>query len=111
MLIRFQRDGGLVAQLKLTLALDTSTLPPDERSEIEDMVASSGFMDLPPVLEGDPEARDAYTFTVTVEDGDRSHTVVVADSAVPDSLRPLITRLTERAKQQRRADSTGQSVP
>jgi hypothetical protein len=41
------------------------------------------------VLEGQPEARDAYTFTVTVEDGDRSHTVVVADSAVPDSLRPL----------------------
>jgi hypothetical protein len=110
MLIRFQRDGGLTGR-SLKLALDTSSLAADERADIEQLVASSGFWDLPPVLEGDPEARDAYTYTLTVEDGDRAKTVVVADSAVPDSLRPLITRLTERAKEQRRADSTGPRVP
>jgi hypothetical protein len=110
MQIRFQRDGGLAGR-SLRLALDTSDLAAADRAEIEELVEASGFMDLPPVLEGEPEARDAYTYTVTVEDGDRSHTVVVADSAVPDSLRPLITRLTERAKEQRRADSTGRNVP
>jgi hypothetical protein len=88
MLIRFQRDGGLVAQLKLTLALDVHS-PAGRESRDRGPGAVQRDHGPPPVLEGQPEARDAYTFTVTVEDGDRSHTVVVADSAVPDSLRPL----------------------
>jgi hypothetical protein len=95
MQIHFSQSGGY-ANRRLTYTADTTTLPPDLAQELSTLVTTSGLWDMPPP-DPAPPLPDLITYTVTLQDGDRQLTRSLTDMTVPDTLRPLLTRLAELA--------------
>ena len=93
MRIYFERSGGMMGK-PMTATVDTKKLPSDEATAWREMVLESSFFALPEALSATSEGRDQYQYKVVVEVEDVSHTVETTDGAVPDSLRPLLRRLT-----------------
>ncbi len=99
--IQLERHGGLLPR-PLTVSVDTRELAPEEASALEEAVGA-GFFELPDDMTN-PGVRDAFTYTVTVQRGGRSHTVTTNDP-VPEPLQALVERLTRLAREQRRGAS------
>ena len=100
MRITFKTAGGIAYFPGLAAArtVDASTLPPARQQEIRDLLDAVRFFDLPSRLPARRGAADYQTYTITVADGDRQHTVEVSDPVPPD-LQPLVDlvrNLTER---------------
>ena len=103
MRIVFTVSGGFapVASLDAPLTIDVATLPQPEQDELRQLVQRTGFFELParrPRLQG----ADTRTYTIAIEDGGRSHTVVLADPLPAGELRILVDRLRWRAAVARR---------
>jgi len=98
MRIDFQRTGGF-AGLTLRKRLDSASLAPERLRELEQLLETSGFFDLPHELHPAEPAADRFQYRLTVERGGRSHTVQAADAAAPDSLRPLLDWLTAASRE------------
>lgn len=93
MKIKFRQSGGVVGAVRPPKIIDTDAMPAAEAAHWNGLVAAADFFKLPASPE--PSARrDAFSFVVTVEDGDRVHTVR-ADCGPGDS--PL-ERLLEQLK-------------
>lgn len=97
MRIQFERSGGFAGMLVRT-NIDTGSLPPEEANKLKKMVAEAGFFDLPAQLSSPTPGADQFQYKVTIEEGDRRHTVETDDQAAPDSLWPLLRELTVRAR-------------
>jgi hypothetical protein len=95
--IQFERSGGF-AGMRLTAAIDSDTLSPDDAAALRDLIHTASFFDLPAKSQKSPSGADRFQYKVTVESADRRHTIEIDESAVPPSLRPLLTWLTEKAK-------------
>lgn len=93
MRIYFERSGGLMGK-PMTATVDTKTLPSDEATAWREMVLESSFFALPETMAAVPEGQDQFQYKVVVEVEEVSHTVETTDGAAPDSLRPLLRRLT-----------------
>lgn len=100
MRINFERTGGFMGT-HLAVELLTDQMAPAEANELETLVDSSQFFDLPPVLKAPPGGADRYQYKLTVERGDQFHTVETSESATPQTLQPLIEHLTKVARSQR----------
>jgi hypothetical protein len=97
MRINYERSGG-IAGMRLTTTVDTGAMPTAQANELNGLVASSGFFSLPASIPSTGGA-DQFTYTVTIEDQGRQHTVVVKDGGVPPGLQPLLQRLAVLARQ------------
>src|SRR5712691_10321999 len=93
MRITYSREGGF-AGIPMEVSVDTAQLEPNQAESLERLVRDSGFFELAP--EGDVKP-DVFLHAITVEDGDRRHTVRTTDP-VPPSLAPLLDRLRELAR-------------
>jgi hypothetical protein len=93
MRIKFQMDGGFAyfPGLNKPLSIDTEHMESQQASKIESMINTARFFDLPshPGTPG-PGAADYRTYTLTVEDGQRSHVVQVSDPVGNAALQELI---------------------
>ncbi len=98
--VQFERSGGF-AGLRLGLDLSTDSLSAAETEELERLVQAARFFELPAEIGGPAEGADQFVYRLTVESTDRSHTVEVGESAVPETLRPLIDWLTAAARKWR----------
>ena len=105
MRILFERSGGFMGQ-HVVGQVDTQTLSAEEADMLRQMVAQAHFFELPPSLRSATEASDQFQYRLTVEDNSRRHTVETTDMAAPDSLRPLLRRLTILARAQRTTDKS-----
>jgi emfourin len=94
--IDFTRTGGF-AGLRLSTSVDTSELPPEQAQEVDHLISEAAFFDLPKELLPQNPRPDRFEYRLTVDAGDRSHSVVVSDAAAPESLRPLLNYLTTLA--------------
>ena len=97
MQIQFERSGGFMG-LRLQTAVHADDLPAEEAAEWEQMVNSARFFDLPSNLELESGA-DRLFYKITVIKAEEEHTVLCSDAAAPESLRPLLDRLTALARQ------------
>lgn len=97
MRIHFERTGG-IAGMRIKATIDTQRLPGDEAQEVQRLVETTGFFGLPAELRSPTPGMDQFHFILTIEAGERSHTVSVGDAAAPDELRPLLRRLTILAR-------------
>jgi hypothetical protein len=88
--------------MRLAIEMSTESLTPAEAEELEGLVDSAHFFDLPPVFKPPLEGADQFQYRLTVERGGQLHSVETSDSATPEYLQPLIDRLTEAARSQRR---------
>jgi hypothetical protein len=89
MRIDLQRTGG-VAGIRLASSTASDTLPQPAARELTRLVEASNFFALPARIDAEGAAGDRFTYTITIDDGSRSHTVQVSDAAAPAALRPLI---------------------
>jgi hypothetical protein len=89
MQIRYVRSGGF-AGMRTTGVVDTGTLPAGEARHIEALVESAGFFSLPEKMPKPQKGADYLTYHLTVEDGNRSHSIEVSEPSAPEPLRQLI---------------------
>ncbi|KPI20628.1 hypothetical protein OV450_0094 [Actinobacteria bacterium OV450] len=100
MKVTLATHGGLAAAANLRLppkVLDTDTLPENAASELARLVeaaVAAGEADQP------SRARDAMSYTISVEDGGRSTVLKQSDAAMTPAFAALLTRLREYLEQQ-----------
>ncbi|HVP24804.1 MAG TPA: protealysin inhibitor emfourin [Methanomicrobiales archaeon] len=95
MKIHLVRTGGF-GGMRREVSTETESLAREEGESLERLVRDSGFFALPEKFPRPAKGADYFTYTITVEDGTRNHTVEVAQPSVPGSLRPLIRDLSKR---------------
>ena len=96
MRIHFQSDGGIAyfPGLNKPIDVDTASLPPQSAAELERLVGAARFFTQPArVGVANPGAADYRTYTISVEDSGRSHTIQVIEPIQDPSLQALIDRL------------------
>jgi Emfourin len=96
MRIQFRPDGGLASfpGLERPLELDTAELAPEQAASLERLVRDAGVFALPARAGAPaPGAADYRSYTITVDDGARSHTITVAEPIEDAALRALVERL------------------
>ncbi len=99
MRIFFERSGGFMG-LNINTAVDTKTLPDtEEATTLEQLIEETQFFDLPENLNKQGKGADQFSYTLRVETPEQAHTVHTTDMTAPDSLRPLLSRLTYLARQ------------
>jgi hypothetical protein len=100
MRINFERTGGFMGT-RLAVEVMTESLPQDEAIELETLVESARFFELPEILPAQAGMSDSFQYKVTVVKGDQLHTVETSEGAAPVELQPLIQHLTDVARAQR----------
>jgi hypothetical protein len=102
MRIVFERSGGFTGMI-VTTTVDTAILSPMERSTLHSLVEAADFFRLPGAI-ASPAQPDRFQYQITVEDGDRQHTVILGEAAVPGTLRPLLDWLMDAIRTKRSAE-------
>lgn len=97
MIVSFERSGGFTGR-ELKVAVNSDELPEAERNQLEQTVKVAGFFDLPEKIGPPRSGADVFQFTITVEDGGRTHTVEFEQTATPEKLQPLLRWLQNRAR-------------
>jgi hypothetical protein len=95
--ILFKRSGGMIGR-QVESDIDLDEMPEDESQELMNLIHETNFFKIPQNLinTGTP---DEYEYTVTVEAGNTHHTIHTSDSSAPDSLRPLLDKLSRLARE------------
>jgi hypothetical protein len=83
--------------LKNRLVIDVDDLPADQAASLQRLLDQADFFNLPANL-ASPALPDEFLYKISVELDSRSHTVQVNETAAPDSLRPLLSELSLRAR-------------
>lgn len=83
-----ERTGGF-AGITIRTVADTSQLPDNEAQRLEQLVRDADFFALPETITTKSLQPDRFAYVLTVEDGERSHTVTVGESAQPEAFRLL----------------------
>ncbi len=92
MKITFERSGGF-AGMHMLSTLDTHQLSPEEAQELLKLIQESNFFELPPQISSPGGGADRFSYRITVDQGDRQHTVDFSDAAQPESIQPLVQKL------------------
>ena len=91
------RTGGF-AGVSMSSMVDTDKLPPEDAQRLKQLVESANFFQLPETIAPPKAQPDRFQYRLTVEDDNRSHTVTIAESDLPPSVRPLADFLTQVAR-------------
>ena len=110
MRITFEREGGIAffPGLSKPVTIESEQLSSDEQAEIAQLVQQSAFFDQPAKVGTlSRGAADYLRYTVTVEDGAKSHTIHVIEPIQDVRLQELIAFLQAKARDiQRPATAT-----
>ena len=95
MKVRLVQSGGFLGIVR-SCEVDTSSLSADAAAQLEGLVRGSGISASGEHLS--ESGRDLHVYEITVEDGDRTWTVVFDDASVPPAVKPVFAYLRERAR-------------
>jgi hypothetical protein len=90
--ITFERSGGVIGN-ELRLDLDLESLADYEAERLQKLIDEADFFSLPPNLAAN-STPDEFRYTITIENGDASHTIRTSDTTMPQALLPLVKELT-----------------
>jgi len=93
--IRLVQSGGLLGIVR-ACELDSAALGAEAAGELERLVRGSGISASGEHLSD--AARDLYHYEITIEDGNRTLTVVFDDASIPPAARPMIGYLRQHAR-------------
>jgi hypothetical protein len=88
-----ERTGGF-AGIKRTSVADTDDLTEAAAQKLMKLIEGAEFFALPETIVSKSLQPDRFEYTLTVEDGERTHTVTVGESSQPETLRALTEFLT-----------------
>jgi hypothetical protein len=94
--IEYVRSGGF-AGIRLGGSFDTEKLPPEQAATLGKLIDGAGFFRLSEVIKPTSPVPDQFEYRVTISSTEQTHSVVVDESVVPASLRPLLDFLTTLA--------------
>ena len=97
MRIRFERTGGFDG-LRLSGEVDSEKLSAAQAKELKRLVEGARPFDQPRTASRSPQVPDQFQYELTIEDGDRTHTIQTGDAEASDELRELIDWLAETAR-------------
>jgi hypothetical protein len=105
--IHFRRSGGILGQ-DLETDIDLNQLPDAESQEFMQILTQTNFFRIPQnlIYQATP---DEYEYTIAVEAGNTQHTVHTSDATAPESLRPLLEKLSSLANENN-SGVTGESA-
>ncbi|MEO8355305.1 MAG: protealysin inhibitor emfourin [Chloroflexota bacterium] len=89
--INFKRTGGVTGRV-IDTDIDLNELPDNESQELMQLITQTNFFKIPQNLIGHATP-DEYEYTITVEAGNTHHTIQTSDTNAPESLRPLLEKL------------------
>jgi hypothetical protein len=101
MRVRFQESGGIAffPGLAAPKTIEVEALPDGDRRTLRELVEAAAFFSLPPrMLAASSGAADVRTYQITIEDGERRHTVAVSDPVTDPTLQQLIEKLRSLAR-------------
>ena len=98
MKIHFERGGGF-SGTHITATIDSEELTQDEGQELGELVNSSNFFELPPLMSSTKRGADRFNYKLTVETEGKRHSVLIDEGAVTPELRTLLQWLTAKAKE------------
>ncbi len=96
MRIRFERRGGS-AGIAVTAMFDVDSLPAEQALEVERLLASADFFELPPMMDSPVKLPGEFQYSITVQEPGRQHTVTVQGAEAPERVQDLLDRLTAMA--------------
>lgn len=96
MLIRYQRSGGL-ANIPLSLDIDSEKLPEHKAKEIHRLIEEARLFDQPAKANVSKDAPDQFQYELTLEEGNRKHTIQTSDTAATNELLTLFDLLNDEA--------------
>ena len=97
MKITFERSGG-VANMRIDATIDTATLPPEETESLQQLIDRARFFELPTNLLPSITKPDVFHYRITIDSNGRQHSVETSDDSAPDTMQPLLERLTRLAR-------------
>lgn len=97
MQITVERSGGFTG-MPLTITVDTAHLSPEQATHLRHLVEAIDFFHLPAPVSA-PAQPDRFEYGVTVQEGDRKHTVTFGEAAMPECLKPFLAWVIEAARQ------------
>lgn len=89
MQITFERMGGF-AGIKIPTVIDTSNLPTPEVNKLNLLLDAADFFRLPRNIASPTRPADSFQYRITVENGNKQHSVLVSEEAVPGKVKPLL---------------------
>lgn len=103
MRIQFRTEGGLayLPGLSRPVTIDTDELPAEEADELERLIETAGFFELPDASVPPRGAADYQQYTISVAAPGRSHTARLADPIEDPSVRELVNNLRAKANEAR----------
>jgi hypothetical protein len=87
-----KRSGGF-GGIRTTASLDLSTLPKKKAAAVQALIDAAKFFDLPASIRPKHPQPDRFQFELTIEAGDRTHTVSISEEAASKELRALLAWL------------------
>lgn len=96
MRIQVKVSGGFAyfPGLSKPITIDSDTLPDQQAKQLKQLLDDVHFFDLPPVINALPQgAADYRQYTISVDDGDKHHTVQVTDPIEDPKLESLLNYL------------------
>jgi hypothetical protein len=101
--INFESGGGFAhfPGLSRPVRIDTAELAPEQADHLKGLVERARFFEQPAEVGAPPPgAADLRSYTITVEDGDRRHTVKTSDALADPALRDLVEHLRTHQRSQ-----------
>ena len=97
MQVSVKRSGGFAGLTEEVAAVETAQLDAAAAQQVEQLIQSVGFFDLPATISGGTIGADLFHYEITVSEGDRQHTVTFTDDESPEiaPLRRLVETLTQ----------------
>jgi len=94
--ILFERTGGFAGR-KISLSLDLDSLPSDQAGTLRGLLETCDFFSQP-VSPSAPSVPDEFVYFITVATDTVEHTIQTSDTAMEESLRPLVEELARLAR-------------
>jgi hypothetical protein len=95
--INLERSGGILGSVT-SRTIDTEKLSKSQATELKELLTHSDFFKLSSLrsnVASQKGAADYYTYNITVEDGEKKHSVKCTDIAMTKELRQLISSLSK----------------
>lgn len=99
MLVLFERSGGF-AGVPVTITIDPETLSPADATQLTYLIEQADFFNLPTTTPTSAKP-DRFQYEVTIQAGDRHHTIRTGEATAPETLKPLLDWLTDFAQKRR----------
>lgn len=98
--IWFERSGGF-AGISTSVEIDSKILSTEEVEKLRQLIDQSGFIEYHKSDSTPGNMPDQFQYKITIEYQGEKQTVEFGESAVPDSFRPLVNYLSQKARSKR----------